>query len=61
MPIMPSTLSKPKPRLTKASEPRPREKFWVRKANPELDRAGNWLLENLATVRKQAASRAHSR
>jgi hypothetical protein len=58
---MTSTLTKSKLRLTKAREPQLREKFWVRKANPELDRAGNWLLENLAAVRAQATSRAHSR
>lgn len=32
--------------------------FWVRPANPELDRAGDWLLKNLTTTRARCASRA---
>jgi hypothetical protein len=59
--LMSSTLTKPKPRLTKARDSQRPEKFWVRKANPELDRAGTWLLENLATIRAEATSRANSR
>ena len=32
--------------------------FWVRPANPELDRSGDWLLKNLTTTRASAATRA---
>jgi hypothetical protein len=55
------TLTKSKTPAGKGRKTARHAKFWVRKNNPELDRAGNWLLENLATVRAQAASRAHSR
>lgn len=58
---MASTLAKSKTRTAKVREPQRREKFWVRKANPELDRAGDWLLENFAAVRAQATTRGHSR
>jgi hypothetical protein len=55
------TLTKSKAHAGKVRKTARHAKFWVRKTNPELDRAGNWLLENLATGRAQAASRAHSR
>jgi hypothetical protein len=32
--------------------------FWVRPANAELDRSGDWLLKNLSTLRASAATRA---
>ena len=56
-----STLTQSKTRAGNARKTARLEKFWVRKANPELDRAGNWLLGNLAAVRAQAVSRAHTR
>jgi hypothetical protein len=55
------TLTKSKGHAGEVRKTERRTKFWVRKTNPELDRAGVWLLENLAAVRSQAASRAHSR
>jgi hypothetical protein len=33
------------------------ERFWVRQPNPELDRTGDFILKNLASIRKEAASR----
>jgi len=59
--IVISTLPQSKARAGKARKTPRRDKFWLRKANSELDRAGDWLLGNLAAVRAQAASRAHSR
>lgn len=37
------------------------ERLWVRASNAELDRAGDWLLENLAAVRAHATARAQAR
>jgi hypothetical protein len=34
------------------------ERFWIRGANAELDRTGDFLLKNLARIRKESASRA---
>ena len=45
-----------RPKVRRASSP---AAFWVRKPSKELDRAGDWLLENLSAVRKKSASRAH--
>ena len=36
------------------------EKFWIRKANRELNRTGDFILKNLRTIRQEAASRARS-
>jgi len=33
-------------------------KFWIRSANRELDRTGDFILKNLVGMRKEAASRA---
>jgi hypothetical protein len=33
-------------------------RFWVRKPNPELDRSGDWLLNNLKHFRREASTRA---
>ena len=33
-------------------------KFWTRSASRELDRTGDFILKNLARMRKEAASRA---
>jgi len=35
-----------------------RKAFWVRPPNAELDRSGDWLLNNLSTTRAKATSRA---
>jgi hypothetical protein len=35
-------------------------RFWMRKANPELDRSGDWLLNNLKHLRREASTRADS-
>jgi hypothetical protein len=32
--------------------------FWIRPANPELDRSGDWLLKHLTTTRARLMSRA---
>jgi hypothetical protein len=52
-----------RPRHPTAKTPRaPRHrKFWVRKPNAELDRAGDWLLANLSGLRADATSRGHPR
>jgi len=34
-----------------------RKAFWIRPANPELDRSGGWLLQNLSIIRAAAKSR----
>jgi hypothetical protein len=31
--------------------------FWVRPANAELDRSGDWLLKHLSTTRASVATR----
>ena len=36
----------------------PPQKFWIRGANRELDRTGEFILKNLAGMRKEATSRA---
>jgi hypothetical protein len=59
-----STLAQSKVRAGKRaqkSSSAAREKFWVRKPNAELDRAGDWLLANLTKMRTEAVSRAHPR
>jgi hypothetical protein len=33
-----------------------RKKFWARLSNPELDRSGDWLQQNLTTTRAKAVS-----
>ena len=35
-------------------------KFWIRRANRELNRTGDFILKNLQTIRQEAASRARS-
>ena len=35
-------------------------KFWIRHANRELNRTGDFILKNLKGIRKEAASRARS-
>ncbi|MBI5766506.1 MAG: hypothetical protein HZA93_01835 [Verrucomicrobia bacterium] len=51
------------PRRPAAKSPRTpiRRKFWARKSNAELDRAGDWLLANLGSLRADAPARGHSR
>jgi hypothetical protein len=61
IPIVATALAQSKVRGAKAHRVPRRERFWLCKPNAELDRAGDWLLENLSTVRAKAASRAHSR
>ena len=61
IPIVATALAHSKVKRTKARRAPRRERFWLCKPNDELDRAGDWLLENLSTVRAKAASRAHSR
>jgi hypothetical protein len=57
-----STAAKNSPRKhPKASAPKKvtsLPKFWIRSANRELDRTGEFILKNLAGIRKEAASRA---
>jgi len=33
-------------------------KFWIRSSSRELDRTGNFILKNLPSIRREAASRA---
>jgi hypothetical protein len=61
IPIVATTLARSKVKGAKARRAPRRERFWLFKPNAELDRAGDWLLENLSTVRAKAVSRAHSR
>jgi len=61
IPTVATTLAQSKTRRAKARRAPSRARFWLCKSNAELDRAGDWLLENLSTVRAKAASRAHSR
>ena len=52
------TFRQPRGRASIARKKAVVEQFWIRPANRELDRAGDFILKNLPGIRKEAASRA---
>jgi len=57
---MATDLAKAKKKATKRPTPAKSAKvhrFWIRPSNPELDRTGQYILDNLDRIRSEAVSR----
>ena len=52
------TKSTKEKRKLNASQPSGVQTFWIRRANPELDQSGDWLLKHLKEIRKESKVRA---